>query len=101
MSISKRIDAAETFRTSTPPRQDLSDQYLEEVEILKEFAPKRPEPLSALQLDEVVSEVVTMCQLETVEGKDTGRVIKLVLERVGDRSDGKDVAAAVKRFNSH
>jgi len=100
VSISKRLDAAQTFRSSTPPRTDLADQYEEEVEILKEFAPKKPEPMSKDQLEEVVKEVMKMCELTKVEGKDTGRVIKLVMERVGERAEGKDISSAVKRIGS-
>ncbi|GAA5961128.1 hypothetical protein JCM3765_001236 [Sporobolomyces pararoseus] len=100
VSISKRLDAAQTFRSSTPPRTDLAEQYEEEVEILKEFAPKKPEPMSKEQLEEVVREVMKMCELTKVEGKDTGRVIKLVMERVGERAEGKDISAAVKRIGS-
>ncbi|GAA5925943.1 uncharacterized protein JCM15063_005167 [Sporobolomyces koalae] len=99
-SISKRLDAAQTFRSSTPPRSDLADQYESEVEILREFAPKKPAPMSKEQLDEVVREVMQLCELTKVEGKDTGRVIKLVRERVGERAEGKDISEAVKRIGS-
>ncbi|GAA6023970.1 hypothetical protein JCM11491_003220 [Sporobolomyces phaffii] len=99
-SISKRLDAAETFRRSNPPRTDLADQYEAECEILKEFAPKRPAPLSRDQLDECVREVLALCGLTEVVGKDTGRVIKLVRERVGERAEGKDISDAVKRLGS-
>ncbi|GAA6063184.1 hypothetical protein JCM10212_006850 [Sporobolomyces blumeae] len=97
-SISRRLDAAETFRQSTPPRTDLADQYEAEVDILREFSPAKPTPLSKDQLDEIVREVANMCGLDKVEGKDTGRVIALVRERAGDRAEGKDVADAVKRY---
>jgi len=100
ISISKRLDAAQTFRSSNPPRIDLADQYEGEVEILKEFAPKKPEAMSKEQLEVVVREVMKMCELEKVEGKDTGRVIKLVRERVDDRAEGKDISEAVKRLGS-
>ncbi|GAA5874106.1 hypothetical protein JCM16303_005743, partial [Sporobolomyces ruberrimus] len=100
LSISKRLDAVQTFRQSSPPRTDLAQEYESEVEILKEFAPKRPEPLSRAQLDECVKEVMKMCELEKAEGKDTGRVIKLVRERVGERAEGKDISDAVKRYGS-
>ncbi|GAA5910123.1 uncharacterized protein JCM6883_000561 [Sporobolomyces salmoneus] len=100
VSISKRLDAVETFRSSSPPRLDLADQYTEEIEILKEFAPKRPEPMTKEQLEEVVREVMKMCELEKVVGRDTGRVIKLTMERVGERAEGKDISAAVKRVGS-
>jgi len=51
-------------------------------------------------LESVVREVIDMCELKRVEGKDTGRVIKLVRERVGDRAEGKDISQAVKRFGA-
>jgi len=100
LSISRRLDAAQTFRSSSPPRTDLADQYEGEVEILKEFAPKKPEAMSKQQLESVVREVIDMCELKRVEGKDTGRVIKLVRERVGDRAEGKDISEAVKQLGS-
>lgn len=78
----------------------MADQYEGEVEILKEFAPKKPEAMSKDQLEVVVREVMKMCELEKVEGKDTGRVIKLVRERVEDRAEGKSISEAVKRLGS-
>jgi uncharacterized protein YqeY len=56
--------------------------------------------MSKEQLDECVREVLKMCELTTVQGKDTGRVIKLVRERVGERAEGKDISEAVKRIGS-
>ncbi|GAA5936527.1 hypothetical protein JCM21900_005693 [Sporobolomyces salmonicolor] len=100
LSISRRVDAAQTFRSSSPPRTDLADQYEREAEILREFGPKKAEMMAPEQLDEIVREVMKICELEKVEGKDTGRVIKLVRERTGDRAEGKDVADAVKRVGS-
>ena len=67
---------------------------------MKEFAPKKPEAMNKEQLESVVREVIDMCELKRVEGKDTGRVIKLVRERVGDRAEGKDISQAVKRFGA-
>lgn len=95
-AISKRIDAAQTFRSSTPPRSDLADQYEQEAEMLREFAPKKGAQLSAAELEKVVRQVLEENELKKAVGKDIGRIISLTMERTGDRAEAKDVAAVVR-----
>ncbi|BGP16617.1 hypothetical protein JCM10213_000467 [Rhodosporidiobolus nylandii] len=97
-SISKRIEAAQTFRSSSPPRTDLAEQYEQEAEILKEFLPKKAAAMSAEQLQKVVEEVLTENEIKKAVGKDVGRIISLVSERVGERAEKKDIAEAVRRI---
>lgn len=95
-AISKRLDAAQTFRSSTPPRTDLADQYEQEAEVLREFVPQKGQPLSREELEKVVRQTLEDNQLKKAVGKDIGRIISLTMERTGDRADAKDVAAVVK-----
>lgn len=96
-AITARIDAAVIFRAANPPREDLAVGNEEEVSILKEFAPAEVEGMSTAALDEIVDGVLKELGLVgAVTGKDSGRIIKAVLERVGELADGKAVSAAVK-----
>ncbi|TNY18555.1 Yqey-like protein-domain-containing protein [Rhodotorula diobovata] len=97
-AITKRIDAAKTFRTSTPPRIDMATAYEREAEMLREFMPQKPAQLSTEQLDKVVKEVLKANDLKKAEGKNVGRIISLVREQTGDRAEAKDVAEAVRRI---
>lgn len=95
-AISKRIDAAQTFRSSTPPRSDLAEQYEKEAEVLREFVPKKGEAMSSAELKKVVTQVLQENGIQQAVGKDIGRIISLTMERTGDRAEAKDVAAMVR-----
>ncbi|BGO91785.1 hypothetical protein NBRC10512_006267 [Rhodotorula toruloides] len=95
-AITKRLDAAQTFRSSTPPRTDLAEQYEKEVEVLREFVPSKGAQLSREELDKVVKELFEENEIKKAVGKDVGRIISLVKERVGERAESKDVAEAVR-----
>ncbi|GAA5999945.1 hypothetical protein JCM10207_005983 [Rhodosporidiobolus poonsookiae] len=95
-AITKRIDAAQTFRSSTPPRTDLAEQYEGEADILKEFMPKKAAQLSREQLEDVVKQVLAANEIKKAVGKDVGRIIALVREQTGDRAEGKDISDAVR-----
>ncbi|GAA5872059.1 hypothetical protein JCM8547_003086 [Rhodosporidiobolus lusitaniae] len=96
-AISKRKEAAQTFRSSTPPRTDLAEQYEEEAAILAEFVPKKAEGMTKEALEKIVEEVLRANDLKKAVGKDLGRIISLVREQTGDRAEGKDVSDAVRR----
>ncbi|GAA5875507.1 hypothetical protein JCM3774_003652 [Rhodotorula dairenensis] len=95
-AISKRLDAAQTFRSSTPPRSDLADQYEHEAEVLREFVPKKGAAMSPEELKKVVTQVLEENEVKKAVGKDIGRIISLTMERTGDRVEAKDVAAMVR-----
>ncbi|GAA5887881.1 hypothetical protein JCM6882_000785 [Rhodosporidiobolus microsporus] len=97
VAISKRLDAAQTFRSSTPPRADLAEQYESEAEVLREFVPQKAEGMGKDKLEELVREVLKANELKKAVGKDVGRIISLVREQTGDRAEGKDIAEAVRR----
>ncbi|BGP25034.1 aspartyl/glutamyl-tRNA(Asn/Gln) amidotransferase subunit B [Rhodotorula toruloides] len=95
-AITKRLDAAQTFRSSTPPRTDLAEQYEKEAAMLREFVPSKGAQLTREELDRVVKELFEENEVKKAVGKDVGRIISLVKERVGDRAESKDVAEAVR-----
>ncbi|GAA6048629.1 hypothetical protein JCM3770_002065 [Rhodotorula araucariae] len=97
-AISKRIDAAQTFRSTTPPRHDLGDQYEREAEVLREFLPQKAAQMSTEQIEAFVKEALQANGIKKAVGKDMGRIIALVREQTGDRAEAKDVADAVKRI---
>lgn len=99
-AISARQDAASTFASATPPRQDLAEQYRAEASFLQEFAPAKIAGMTAEELEESVRSVLKALGLETVAGKDMGRVVKGTIELVAGKAEGKEVSEAVKRVIS-
>ncbi|KAM0753165.1 hypothetical protein T439DRAFT_378878 [Meredithblackwellia eburnea MCA 4105] len=97
-SIASRLDGASTFDSSTPPRPDLAEQYRNEAAILKEFVEPEPEAMDPAELDAVVKKVVEGLGLASIGGKDSGRVIKGVMDTLAGKAGGKEVSEAVKRF---
>lgn len=95
LAISRRKEAASQFRQSD--RTDLAEQYEQEIEVLNEFMPQRAEQLSPEKLKAVVEETLRANEITKAVGKDVGRIISLVRERVGDQADGKDIAEAVRK----
>ncbi|GAA5820592.1 hypothetical protein JCM11251_003066 [Rhodosporidiobolus azoricus] len=98
IAVSRRLEAAQTFRSSTPPRTDLAEQYEGEAKVLREFAPKKAEQMGKDKLDELVKEVLVNNGLKKAVGKDVGRIISLVREQTGERAEAKEVAEAVRRI---
>jgi uncharacterized protein YqeY len=75
----------------------LAEQYEEEVAVLSEFMPKKAEQLSPEKLTAVVEEILRANEIKKAVGKDVGRIISLVRERVGEQAEGKDIAEAVRK----
>jgi len=78
LAISRRTDAAQTFRSANPPRTDLADQYDDEAAMLAEFMPKKPAAMSKDQLDKLVKETLESNGIKKATGKDVGRIISCV-----------------------
>lgn len=91
------MDAATTFDSSNPPRADIAEQYRKEAEILAEFVEPEPEGMELEKLDAAVESVLLDLGLVTVGPKDTGRIIKAVMEKVQGQASGKEISDAVKR----
>jgi uncharacterized protein YqeY len=64
--------------------------------VLREFVPSKGAQLSREELDKVVKELFEENEIKKAIGKDVGRLISLVKERVGERAEAKDVAEAVR-----
>ncbi|SCZ88706.1 BZ3500_MvSof-1268-A1-R1_Chr2-1g04583 [Microbotryum saponariae] len=104
-SIKTRLEAASQFTTSTPPRQDLADQYTREAELLQKFVQNTDEGLSGMgeeDLEGVIKGALEEIKVEKggeeVGVKDLGRVIKVVLAKTKGNMGGKGVSEAVKKF---
>lgn len=92
-------DAATTFSTSG--RTDLAKQYLEEVEILKEFQESENSSnnqMSNEEIEKIIKSVLVELNLEKgIASKDVGTVIKTVLKQ-NNLLEGKLVSDLVKKF---
>jgi uncharacterized protein YqeY len=64
--------------------------------VLSEFMPQKAEQISSERLKEIVKEVLRANELTKAEGKNVGRIIALVRERVGDQAEGKAITDAVR-----
>ncbi|SCV71896.1 BQ2448_4590 [Microbotryum intermedium] len=104
-SIKTRLEAATQFTSSTPPRQDLADQYTREAQLLQQFVQASESEVSGMdgmELEGIIKasleEVKVEKAGEDVGVKDLGRVIKLVLAKTKGKVGGKGVSEAVKKY---
>jgi hypothetical protein len=87
--VKQREDSIAQFREGG--RADLVERESAEKAILESYLPAAA---SAESIDAVV--VLVVAELGASSPKDMGRVMKVVLERLGPSADGKAVSAAVK-----
>jgi uncharacterized protein YqeY len=85
----RRLDSVEQYREGG--REDLAGREQLEAELIEAYLPAE---LSEAELDEIVSAAVT----ETGAGspQEMGKVMGVVMPRVGGRADGKRVSAKVR-----
>jgi len=89
--IKQHKDSIEQFEKGN--RQDLVDKEKSELTILETYMPKQ---MTADELTVMVKEAIAETGAATK--KDTGRVMKLVLEKAKGRTDGKSVNQAVMKI---
>ena len=85
----RRLDAAQQFRDGG--REELATQEEGEAELIAGYLPAE---LGDDELDALVAEAVAESGAATPQ--DMGKVMGLVMPRVGGRADGKRVSAQVK-----
>jgi len=85
----RRLDAAEQYREGG--RADLADQEEGEAEMIAAYLPAE---LSDDELEAIVAEAVA--ESGAVAPKEMGKVMSLVMPKVGGRADGKRVSAKVR-----
>lgn len=73
-------------------RQDLINQTYEEIDTLEQYMPK---PLGMEELAIIVKE--TASEINAIDKKDMGRLIKEIKQQVGVRADGKTISDLVKQ----
>lgn len=76
-------------------REDLVEKEVKELEILKRFL---PEQLSEEKIFEVIQRIVT--ETGASSNKDFGNVMKLSMEELKGRADGKIISSTVKKLLS-
>ena len=85
----RRLDATEQFRDAG--RDDLADREQREATLIEAYLPAE---LSDSELAEIVSGAVE--ESGASSPRDMGKVMGLVMPRVGGRADGKRVSARVR-----
>lgn len=88
--IKQKKDSLADFKKAD--RQDLIDQTCEEINTLEQYMPK---PLSIEELAVIVKE--TASEINAIDKKDMGKLIKEVKQQVGVRADGKTISDLVKQ----
>ncbi|POZ88807.1 GatB/YqeY domain-containing protein [Petrotoga sibirica] len=83
--IKMRKDSIEQFERAD--RNDLAEKEKKEVEILQEYL---PEQLSDEELKKIIEE--TISEVNATSKKDFGKVMKLVIQKVQGRADGKKIS---------
>lgn len=89
--IKQKRDSLADFKKAD--RQDLINQTYEEIGTLEQYIPKL---LDIEELKIIVKE--TASEINAVNKKDMGRLIKEVREQVGVRADGKTISDLVKQI---
>lgn len=87
--IRKSEEAIEQFHAGG--RTDLVEKEKKEIEILKSFL---PQPLGQEELIRIIDE--TIQETKATSLKDLGKVMKLIMPKIGGRADGKLVNQLVK-----
>jgi uncharacterized protein YqeY len=85
----RRLDAVEQYREGG--REDLAGREQLEAELIEAYLPAE---LSDAELDEIVSAAVG--ETGASSPQEMGKVMGLVMPRVGGRADGKRVSAKVR-----
>jgi uncharacterized protein len=85
----RRLDAAEQYRGGG--REDLADQEEGEARLIEAYLPAE---LSDDELERLVSESVA--EAGATAPQDMGKVMSVVMPKVGGRADGKRVSARVR-----
>jgi uncharacterized protein YqeY len=88
-SIKQREDAAKQYKDAG--REELYEKEINEANLLKEYLPKQ---LSSDELTKIIQEVISKSGASSL--KDMGNVIKLTMQEVGSKADGKSVSTIVK-----
>lgn len=88
--IKQKKDSLADFKKAE--RQDLIDQTCEEIDTLEQYM---PQPLGIEELAIIVKE--TASEINAIDKKDMGRLIKEVKQQVGVRADGKTISDLVKQ----
>lgn len=83
--IKMREDSIEQFERAD--RNDLAEKERKEAEILQEYL---PEQLSDEELRKIIEE--TIKEVNATSKKDFGKVMKLVIQKVQGRADGKKIS---------
>lgn len=88
--IKQKRDSLADFKKAD--RQDLINQAYEEIDTLEQYMPKL---LDIEELKVIVKE--TASEINAIDKKDMGRLIKEIKQQVGVRADGKTISDLVKQ----
>jgi len=89
--IKKGKEAIENFRKGN--RNDLAEKEEKEVKILYEYLPKQ---LSLQEIEKIVREAISEVNATSI--KDLGKVMKIAMQKVKGRAQGKDVNEVAKKL---
>ena len=87
--VKQRKDSAALYNEQG--RRDLADPELEQAKVIEQFL---PEPLSEVELDQLIQNVINELAAEGM--KDMGRVVGEVNSRAAGKAEGKVIAQKVK-----
>jgi uncharacterized protein YqeY len=92
--VKQRKDSAALYNEQG--RRDLADPELEQAKVIEQFL---PEPLSEVELDQLIQNVINELSAEGM--KDMGRVIGEVNSRAAGKAEGKVIAQKIKHHLSN
>jgi len=92
--IKKGKEAIENFKKGN--RHDLAEKEEKEIKILYEYLPKQ---LSLQEIENIVREAISEVKATSI--KDLGKVMKVAMQKVKGRAQGKDVNEVARRLLSN
>lgn len=84
-------ESADTYTKNN--RQDLADEELAQVAVIKEYLPK---PLTEAEIETAVKDIIAQTGASGM--KDMGRVMGLATKQMAGKADGKVISTIVRRL---
>ncbi|RLB07021.1 MAG: GatB/YqeY domain-containing protein [Deltaproteobacteria bacterium] len=92
--IKKGKEAIENFKKGN--RSDLAEKEEKEIKILSNYLPKQ---LSLQEIEKIVKEAISEVKATSI--KDLGKVMKVAMQKIKGRAQGKDVSEVAKKLLSN
>jgi uncharacterized protein len=92
--IKTRKDSADLYKSAG--HDDRSDAELEEIQVLSEYLPTQ---LEDSELKSLIQDILDNDFSGSFDQKDTGKIISMVVTKIGNKTDGATISRILKEMN--